>query len=173
MTELKFCAKCGEKRLHWDGEKRWNCTNCNYVLFHNVAGAVAVIIRYQDEILLTRRNQDPQKEKLDLPGGFTDPKESAEETCIRELFEEMQMQVESSALKYLGSLPNTYHYKGIDYNTLDLFFEYSVEEKFSIKAEISEILETLWLKIPDIDLDDIAFESQKVFLAKYKSKSVE
>lgn len=166
MNDLKFCPKCGEKTLQWDGEKKWNCTNCDYVLFHNVAGAVAVLIKYKDEILFTRRNQEPKKGKLDLAGGFVDPKESAEETCVRELFEEMQIKVNPSKLKYLASLPNTYEYKNILYNTLDLFYEYEVENKFEIKLEISEISETVWLKKSAINLEDVAFDSQRVFLKK-------
>ena len=166
MNDLKFCPKCGEKTLQWDGEKKWNCTNCDYVLFHNVAGAVAVLIKYKDEILFTRRNQEPKKGKLDLAGGFVDPKESAEETCVRELFEEMQIKVNPSKLKYLASLPNTYEYKNILYNTLDLFYEYEVENKFEVELEISEISETVWLKKEDVNLEDVAFDSQRVFLKK-------
>ncbi|WP_332021672.1 NUDIX domain-containing protein, partial [Kaistella sp.] len=78
MDYLKFCPKCGNESLNWDGEKKWNCKVCDYVLFHNVAGAVAVVIKFGDEILLTRRNQEPKKGKLDLAGGFVDPKENAE-----------------------------------------------------------------------------------------------
>ena len=167
MNDLKFCPKCGEKTLQWDGEKKWNCTNCDYVLFHNVAGAVAVLIKYKDEILFTRRNQEPKKGKLDLAGGFVDPKESAEETCVRELFEEMQVKVNPENLKYLASLPNTYEYKNILYNTLDLFYEYEVENKFEVELEISEISETEWLKKDAINLDEIAFDSQRLFLEKY------
>ena len=121
MDSLKFCPKCGNESLNWDGEKKWHCKVCDYVLFHNVAGAVAVVIKCGDEILLTRRNQEPKKGKLDLAGGFVDPKESAEETCARELFEEMKMRIDISKLKYLASLPNIYEYKSIIYNTLDLF----------------------------------------------------
>ena len=167
MNDLKFCPKCGEKTLQWDGEKKWNCTNCDYVLFHNVAGAVAVLIKCKDEILFTRRNQEPKKGKLDLAGGFVDLKESAEETCVRELFEEMQIKVNPENLQYLASLPNTYEYKNILYNTLDLFYEYEVENKFEIKLEISEISETVWLKKSAINLEDVAFDSQRVFLKKY------
>ena len=169
MKDLKFCPKCGNESLSWDGEKKWNCKDCDYVLFHNVAGAVAVVIKCGDEILLTRRNQEPKKGKLDLAGGFVDPKESAEETCARELFEEMKIKIDISKLKYLASLPNIYEYKNIIYNTLDLFYEYESEEKFEVNLEISEISETVWLKIQDINPDDIAFDSQRVFLEKYKS----
>ena len=168
MQQLKFCPQCGESTLNWDGEKKWSCSHCDYVLFHNVAGAVAVLIKYKNEILFTRRNQEPKKGKLDLSGGFVDPKESAEETCAREIFEELQIKIDSSQLKYLGSLPNIYEYKNISYNTLDLFYEYESEEKFEVKLEISEISETVWLKIKDINPAEIAFDSQRFFLEKYK-----
>ena len=170
MKDLKFCPKCGNESLSWDGEKKWNCKDCDYVLFHNVAGAVAVVIKCGDEILLTRRNQEPKKGKLDLAGGFVDPKETAEETCARELFEEMKIKIDISKLKYLASLPNIYEYKNIIYNTLDLFYEYESEEKFEVNLEISEISETVWLKIQDINPDDIAFDSQRIFLEKYKTQ---
>lgn len=170
MEYLKFCPKCGNESLNWDGEKKWNCKVCDYVLFHNVAGAVAVVIKCGDEILLTRRNQEPKKGKLDLAGGFVDPKESGEETCARELFEEMKMRIDISKLKYLASLPNIYEYKNIIYNTLDLFYEYESEKKFEVNLEISEISETVWLKVQDINPDDIAFDSQRIFLEKYKTQ---
>ncbi|MEC5157393.1 NUDIX hydrolase [Chryseobacterium sp. MP_3.2] len=167
MIDLKFCPNCGRDQLQWDGEKKWNCTNCDYVLFHNVAGAVAVLITCGDEILFTKRNQEPKKGKLDLAGGFVDPKESAEETCVRELFEEMEINVDGDQLQYLGSLPNTYEYKNIPYNTLDLFFEYKVPEKFEVQLEVSEISETLWIHKSQIPFHDLAFDSQRIFLQSH------
>ncbi len=171
MENLKFCPKCGHQSLNWDGEKKWNCSDCDYVLYHNIAGAVAVLIKCGDEILFTKRNQEPKKGKLDLAGGFADPKESAEQTCVRELFEEMKIEVDSAKLKYLGSLPNVYEYKNIRYNTLDLFYEYEVSEKFEVNLELSEISEEVWLKISEINLDDVAFDSQKIFLKNYINPS--
>ncbi|QBO57551.1 NUDIX domain-containing protein [Chryseobacterium salivictor] len=167
MSDLKYCPKCGKPTLMWDGEKKWSCSSCDYVLYHNVAGAVAVIIKHGEDILFTRRNQEPKKGKLDLAGGFVDPRESAEETCVRELFEEMKMKVDISQLKYLASLPNTYEYKNILYNTIDLFYEYEVPEKVEAKLELSEISETVWIKKNEIDIEDIAFDSQKTFFIQY------
>ena len=167
MHALRYCPKCGRETLNWDGEKKWSCSNCEYVLFHNVAGAVAVIIKNGNEILFTRRNQEPKKGKLDLAGGFVDPKESAEETCVRELFEEMQIKVDISQLKYLASLPNTYEYKNILYNTIDLFYEYEISEKLELHLEQSEISEAVWIKKEAIKLEDIAFDSQKKFFETY------
>jgi len=167
MNELKFCPKCGHQTLKWDGEKKWSCADCDFVLFHNVAGAVAVLITFGDEIMFTRRNQEPAKGKLDLSGGFTDPEESAEHTCARELSEELNLKIDETKLKYLGSLPNVYLYKNIPYNTIDLFFKYEVSEKFEVKLDRSEVSEIIWIKKEDIDLEEIAFDSQRKFLKKY------
>jgi len=167
MKILKYCPNCGKESLHWDGEKKWSCPNCNFTLYNNVAGAVAVIIRFENEIFLTRRNRDPKKGKLDLAGGFVDPRESAEEACKRELFEELQLDVDISKLKYLTSLPNIYQYKEIDYHTIDLFYEYKVSEKFEVNLELSEISETVWIDLKELKLEDIAFDSQKRFFEGY------
>lgn len=170
MKLLKYCPNCGRESLHWDGEKKWSCPECSFTLYNNVAGAVAVVIRCGDEIYLTRRNRDPKKGKLDLAGGFVDPKESAEETCRRELSEELQLDVDISNLKYITSLPNVYQYKEIDYNTIDLFYEYNVAEKFEVNLELSEISEAIWIPLNQLNLDDIAFDSQKRFFEDYLKK---
>ncbi|ASK30968.1 NUDIX hydrolase [Chryseobacterium sp. T16E-39] len=167
MKILKYCPNCGKESLHWDGEKKWSCPLCSFTLYNNVAGAVAVVIRHHDEVYLTRRNQDPKKGKLDLAGGFVDPRESAEETCKRELFEELQLNIDISNLQYITSLPNIYQYKEIDYNTIDLFYEYKVQEKFEVNIALSEISEAQWISLKDINLDDIAFDSQKRFFEQY------
>lgn len=167
MKHLSFCPKCGHQSLIWDGEKKWSCNDCDHVMYHNCAGAVAVIIRYKDEVLLTRRNQEPKKGKLDLSGGFVDPRESAEETCRRELKEELDIDINPSLLEYKTSLPNTYLYKDINYNTLDLFYEYKVDEKFEVTLELSEVSDYVWVKKEDINIDDIAFDSQKQFFKNY------
>lgn len=171
MITLEFCPQCGNKTLHWDGEKKWSCPNCQFTLYNNVAGAVAVVIRCGEEVYLTRRNQNPKLGKLDLAGGFVDPRESAEETCKRELFEELKIEIDISKLKYICSLPNVYQYKNIDYNTLDLFYEYEVSEKFEANLELSEISETFWIPLKDVDLDEIAFDSQRKFFEILKAKN--
>lgn len=169
MAQLKYCMKCGNESLQFDGEKKFSCTKCDFVMFQNCAAAVAVIIRCGDEIFLTKRNQNPGLGKLDLAGGFTDPNESAEQTCARELKEELGIEIDPKNLTFIASLPNVYLYKEIYYNTLDLFFEYNVKEKLEVKKlELNEISETFWVKLSELNLDDIAFDSQKKFLKNYQ-----
>ncbi len=132
-----------------------------------MAAAVAVVISCGEEILFTRRSQEPKKGKLDLAGGFVDPDEDAEEACARELFEEMKLKVDRTRLRYLGSRPNVYEYKNIAYNTLDLFFGYELNEKFEGELDHLEISETVWLDKESINLDELAFDSQKEFLKNH------
>lgn len=164
MEELQFCPKCGTKNLLWNNISKLNCTNCDFVMYHNTAAAVAVVIKYKEELFFTVRNQAPAIGMLDLPGGFCDPKETAEETCARELQEELAIKIDAQKLNYLGSRPNIYLYKNINYNTMDLFYEYEVAEKFEIKLEESEISAGIWIPILEIDLEKLAFQSQKDFI---------
>lgn len=168
---MQYCPKCSEKTLTFSEGKKWNCTVCDFVLYHNCAAAVAVLVTCGNRILLTRRNQNPAKGKLDLAGGFCDPQESAETTCVRELKEELNIDINPEKLTFLMSLPNIYHYKGIDYNTLDLFFEYAVNEQFEVDLAKDEIAEVVWLRKDEIQLEDLAFDSQKRFFEQFLKKN--
>ena len=49
------------------------CGACAFRYYcHNVATAVAVVLRVKEAILLTERARDPQQGFLDFPGGFVD-----------------------------------------------------------------------------------------------------
>lgn len=164
MKELQYCPKCGNKTLQFNEINKLSCTDCDFVLYHNCAAAVAVILRCRDEIFFTKRSQEPKSGMLDLSGGFVDPNESAEETCKRELMEELQLPIDVSRLRILGTRPNVYHFKGIDYNTMDIFFEYEVKEKFLPTLELSEVSDGIWVKISNLNFSSLAFDSQRNFL---------
>ena len=125
--------------------------------------ASSAIIERDGRYLLVLRTKPPSDAMYAFPGGRGEDGETPAETALRELFEEMNIEVDISKLKYLASLPNVYVYKNIPYNTLDLFYEYEVSEKFEVKLEISEISGTFWLKKSEIAIEDIAFDSQKYF----------
>ena len=59
------------------------CENCGFEYFMNPSAAnVAFIVNENDELLVERRKNEPAKGMLDLPGGFTDIGETAEEVNI-------------------------------------------------------------------------------------------
>ena len=95
---------------------------------------------------------------LDLPGGFLDPNESAEDGLRREIREELHLDLQQ--LKYIGSAPNVYTYQGVTYHTCDLFF-YSKIDEFPAILDKTEIEELLLIYPSQIPYDKVAFESTK------------
>ena len=73
------------EHLKPETNKRWVCRACAFRYYHNVAAAVAVVLRVEEAILLTERARDPQQGFLDFPGGFVDPEETLEDAAVREL----------------------------------------------------------------------------------------
>ncbi|PQL93192.1 NUDIX hydrolase [Apibacter adventoris] len=167
---FKYCPNCKSPHLIFDKGIKITCTDCDFEFYHNTAGAVAVIIQKEDKILLTVRNKDPQKGYLDLAGGFIDPAETAEFSCVRELKEELNIDIDKTKLQYINSNPNTYLYKNILYNTIDLFFLYRDDHLLIEDFDTIELKGFLWKKITEIDIDELAFESQKKTLSLLKKQ---
>lgn len=169
---FNFCPKCKSENLDFSHGNKIKCLDCNFEYFHNVAGAVAVIIQKKEEILFTLRNKEPKKGLLDLAGGFIDPGESAEYACFRELKEELSVEINLNNLKYINSNPNTYEYKGILYNTIDLFYLYKDDDFTIEKFDPIELKGLVWKKLSDLNFNELAFESQKITLKLLKEKGL-
>jgi NAD+ diphosphatase len=166
IKPFNYCPACGAESIVFDGTKKFSCQDCSFTYYHNVAAAVGAILEYDKKIILIRRAKEPGKGKLDLPGGFVDPKESAEEALKREIEEELRIDV--GRLKYLGSCPNIYKYEGEVYNTCDLFF-YSKINTFPTDYDRTEVEELISINPLVIPNDKIAFESVKIGLGAFKN----
>jgi len=166
IKPFNYCPACGSGDIFFGDMKKVDCRNCSFTYYHNVAAGVAAILEYDRKIVLIERAKDPGKGKLDLPGGFVDPKESAEEAIKREIKEELRIDIREP--KYLGSYPNIYKYEGVTYHTCDLFFYCKIEALPTDydKTEIEDLILINPFEIPD---DKIAFESVKKVLGIFKS----
>ena len=80
IQAFHFCPRCGSAHFRVSGERSLSCGDCHLQYYVNSAAAVACLIfNNEGKLLVTRRAVDPDKGKLDLPGGFIDPNETAEE----------------------------------------------------------------------------------------------
>jgi NADH pyrophosphatase NudC (nudix superfamily) len=169
VSFFKFCPNCGSQDVNYQNNFKLTCTYCNFVLYHNIAAAVAIVFKFKDEIVFTVRNVDPDKGRLDLPGGFIDPNENAEEAACREIQEELGLTILPSDLKYVTTAPNNYLYKTVPYRTMDIFYECELDSKNVTINATDEIKELIWVKSSEIDLDKIGFVSiRKVIGERYK-----
>ncbi len=164
MKIFNYCPSCGGEDILFDGIKRFSCKECSFTFFQNIAASVAVILEYDKKIVLVKRGEEPCKGKLDLPGGFVDPKERAEDAVKREIKEELKIEVGN--LEYLGSFPNIYEYKDVIYNVCDLLF-YSRINTLPTDFDRNEIEELILVNPSEIPIDEVAFESTRMSLSLF------
>ncbi|SNB45242.1 NUDIX domain-containing protein [Geobacter sp. DSM 9736] len=164
QTQLTHCPRCGARSLDWPLPNNLLCPGCGFTLYLNTAAAVAVIIEWDGKILFGVRKNEPCRGMLDLPGGFADPGETAEEAGRREVREEVGIEV--AGLRYLCSFPNRYLYRDILYNTMDLVFVASCEELPQVKAA-DDLAEVLWVDRDAVEYERIAFDSLRRAVRRY------
>lgn len=159
-----FCPFCGSEKFVWDGTKSHGCSDCGKKLYTNEVGAVIALIRNAaGELLFTTRKFNPAKGMLDLPGGFIDLGETAEHALVREVKEELNLDVLD--FQFYGTFPNEYTYAGLTYFTIDLVFECKVEhfDKLLANDDVSAIC----FKHPkQVNLQDIGLDSVRKLLAE-------
>ena len=160
MEKFEYCPVCGSSHFEKDTQKSKKCSNCGFEYFMNPAAAVvAFITNDKGELLVEKRNNEPAKGTLDLPGGFADVLETAEESIMREVKEETGLTVTEA--RYLFSLPNVYRYSG-----LDMFFACKVEDASQLKA-MDDAAECMWIAPEDIHTELFGLRSVRQGLYEY------
>ncbi len=167
---FNFCPACGSSGFVADSEKSCRCTSCNFVYFINASAAVAVFIfNEKGQLLVCERGKDPAKGSWDLPGGFVDDDETAEQAVVREIKEELG--VEISHCTYLFSFPNRYEYSGLTIPTLDLFFKCTVIDTTQIQAA-DDVAACHFVSLNEINTDMFGFESIRNGVVKFISSQM-
>ncbi|MGC9325266.1 MAG: NUDIX domain-containing protein [Desulfomonilia bacterium] len=165
---FRFCPRCGAQALGYDPDRSFRCTECGFHFYLNTASAVAAVIEDgEGRVLFTRRARDPMRGMLDLPGGFVDALETAEDALRREVLEELNLDIQISG--FLSSFPNRYLFDGLVYFTLDLAFLGSVRDLTSLQLS-DEISEVILLHPRDIRIEDIGLESIRNIVSHYLTK---
>ena len=160
---FSYCPNCARPATMSRG-REFRCAACAFRYFHNVASAVAALIVCGGQLLTTVRAHQPAQGTLDLPGGFVEPGETAEQALARELAEELGWAALPAPPRYQCSVPNTYPYATVTYATLDSFFliECAACPAVQVGAEIET---ALWLPRQDLDVTRFGFTSVRTALA--------
>lgn len=101
-TQHKFCGKCGTGTQLKVDERAIICPECNHVVFPKISPAIIVAIISNNKILLAR-NTNFQGSWYSLIAGYVDIGESLEETLVREVKEEVGVDVKN--IRYYKSQP--------------------------------------------------------------------
>ena len=147
----RFCPRCGAARVGVSAQRRFDCAACGFRLFLNVATGVGAVLRCEGKIAWIERGHDPGKGLLDWPGA-----ENLEEALLRELREELGLVLEQP--RYFCSEPNFYPYAGVNYRTVDVFFNLELAQ-FPDSQLNEEVHALHWLLPSEVDDQAIAFQS--------------
>ena len=159
----RFCFLCG-KNLQPKSSEVFICTGCGQEHYINPKPCNAIIlVNKYDEILLVKRAIDPMKGSWDLPGGFTSPGETMEESVRRELLEELNIKVEN--VHYLSSFVGKYKFMNVNYDTL-CFIYYSTIDNIRIEA-MDDVESFKFFNKKEIPFNEIAFPGITASLKEY------
>ena len=92
--KLLYCPKCGGKLFtkKEDDKERLFCQRCKEFIYENPVPVVAaVILDKEKRILLVKRGEEPCTGRWALPSGFIEIDEIPEESVIREMREEVNL----------------------------------------------------------------------------------
>lgn len=138
----QYCGKCGKPTVGHDSDRAMVCETCRILSYPRLSPSIICLIHKEDEVLLARNHRFPDGMYSTL-AGFVEPGESIEETLVREVREEVAVEV--GKLEYMGSQPWPFP------NSLMLGFlvEYRSGE---IVCQEEEIADARWFPVNDLPL---------------------
>lgn len=134
-SQNRFCGRCGTKTQQKPDERAIMCSNCNSTIYPKISPAVIVAIVCNDKILLAR-NSNFSGSWYSLIAGYVDVGESLEETLIREVKEEVGLDIKN--IRYYKSQP--WPLSG----SMMIGFVAEADENQPIVIDEKEIVEAAW-----------------------------
>ena len=98
----QFCSSCGTKTDYKQGVRAKECPRCGHLSFPRISPAVIVAVERDGKLLLARGSRFAT-EMYSVLAGFVEPGETLEETVMREVKEEVGIEV--TDIRYFGSQP--------------------------------------------------------------------
>jgi NAD+ diphosphatase len=138
----RFCGRCATPTERIPSERALRCPACGLVAYPRIAPAIIVLIRDGDRALLARGARFPTATYSTL-AGFVEAGESVEETLLREVKEEVGVDV--GGLRYFGSQSWPFP------NSLMLGF-FATYEGGEIVCQPSEIVDANWFTIDELPM---------------------
>jgi mutator protein MutT len=142
----RYCITCG-KIATKQNDSLYMC-EAGHENWINPATGAAVFIVKNNKVLYGVRNQEPFKGKLDIPGGFIEVGETAEQAALRETKEELGIDVE--LITMLGTYASVYQGRP----TLDIVFVGRIGDEPITPGDDLEGSEPVWRDIDGLPSSD-------------------
>jgi NAD+ diphosphatase len=139
----QYCGHCATPTTQLPNERTKRCPKCGLVNYPRLSPAVIMLISRGEELLLARAHRFPAG-MYSVLAGFVEPGESLEETVVREVREEVGIEVKD--IRYFGSQPWPFP------NSLMIGFT-ATYASGDIAIEPEELVDAAWFskdKLPQI-----------------------
>lgn len=157
----KFCGRCGKPMVHDDKERMVKCPSCNNMVFPKISPAVIIGVTDGDRILFTKYAGRTYTNYA-LVAGFTEIGETLEETVIREVKEEVGLDVTN--VRYYKSQP-----WALSGSLLAGFYcDLIGDDKIKLQEDELSIAE--WVRAEDIHEEADGISLTKEMMLKFKEE---
>ncbi len=152
----RFCPADGTKLGEPRASGGVSCPLCGRSWYRNSSPAVGAAIVEGDRVLVTVRGIEPEKGRMDLPGGFVEVGEPPRDALAREAREELGVEVEVEERPMLLAV-HTYGADG-EYVLAIGFRARIISGEPSPADDVAEIR---WVSEDEIDALDFAWEHDR------------
>ena len=156
----RFCPADGTQLEAKGGESRGaSCSTCGRSWYRSSAPAVGAAIVDGERALVTVRGIEPEKGKLDLPGGFVEVGEHPRDALAREAKEELGVEVEVEERPMLLAI-HTYGANG----------EYVLAIGFRVRivsgepSPADDVAQIRWVSADEVEGLDFAWEHDRAMI---------
>lgn len=98
----RWCGRCATETRRVDADRSRKCPSCGLSVYPRIAPAVITVVERGDEVLLAHGTRFPAPFYSAI-AGFVEPGESLEQAVVREIREEVGVEV--TDVRYFGSQP--------------------------------------------------------------------
>ncbi|MBR9997376.1 MAG: NUDIX hydrolase [Cyclobacteriaceae bacterium] len=159
---MNYCPNCGSQNLEFkipDGDlhQRYVCANCHTVHYINPRIIVGCLPVYEDKIIICRRAIEPCHGMWNLPAGFMENGERAEDGALRELKEETGLDGQILKLHCIYSIPHV--------NQVYMIFLTRINSPDAVPGE--ESLEVRYFEEHEVPWGEIGFTSSVYAIEKF------
>ena len=132
------------------------CPSCGRSWYRNSTPAVGAAIVRDGKALVTVRAGEPEKGRIDLPGGFLEAGEHPEEGIVREAKEELGVEIELVGPPILLA---THTYGSNETYVLAIGFRANIVEGEPDSTD--DVADTRWVALDELDDVDFAWEHDR------------
>ena len=155
----RFCSCCGHALEHSDHERALVCPECGQVIYPRISPAIIVAVTNGDKLLVSKYARGVYRNYA-LIAGFCEIGETPEETCKREVMEEVGIHIKD--ICYYASQP-----WGVDGGLLLGFFA-KLDGDDTLHVDHNELATAAWVTKEELAQDDHPITLTSTLMQKFR-----